>query len=143
MDKLFNWNKFTWKSWVFLGALVIIFMILQSRYSSVKQERKVVRIANEMNKKAPELVDSFTRFDKAVANGRELRCDFTLVTTDIKNADTALLKDQIEQGFIERNKNNEELKKMLNEKTVMLYRYQDKNNIHLFDIMINELLRNK
>src|SRR5215471_8533203 len=101
MDGFIKWKKFTWKSVLFLIALVVLFMILQSRMEKSELDKKLMEAANETNKTVPMMVDSLTRFDNAIAlPENKIQYNYTLIFADKETTDTTMLKNRMEPSIV-------------------------------------------
>ena len=138
MDGFIKWKKFTWKSALFLIALVVVFMILQSRMEKPLLDKRLMEAANEINKTVPIMVDSVTRFDNAVAlTNNKMQYNYTLIFADKESTDTTILKNHMEPSIINFIKTDPKSQLFRDNKTTLLFNYRDKNGSYLFNIAIS------
>ena len=138
IDGFIKWNKFTWKSVLFLVCIVGLCMFLQKRNEKQLFDKKLLEVANEINKHTPVLVDSTTRLDDAIAlTGNKFQYNYTLLTVDKESTDTLSLKHRLEEKMIASIKTNLKKGLLINNKTTLLYNYRDKNGSYLFNFAIS------
>lgn len=138
MQEWLKSKKFTWKSVVFFIALVGVFMFLQSRMEKPLLDSKLMQAANEINRAAPIMVDSVTRFDNAVAlTNNKIQFNYTLISADKENIDTAAFKEQMAPLIVNFIKTDPKAKLFKENETAFIFHYRDKNGIYLFSINVS------
>ena len=109
---------------------------LMSNFNSADKELK--KIAIEINKSAPTMIDKDTRLDNVSVFENTLQYNYTLI--NIAKDDAGLDLDGAKK-FIMKNAqdnldNRPEMKDYREKKIALKYNYKDKNGKHLFDFTV-------
>lgn len=134
-----NKNKIRNQVLLFVGVFAIAFAGTQFAMSFFRgSNSKLIEVAQELNKKGPQLIDPETRIDSTTAAGDTLVYHYTLVnltkqdtTVNLEGA-KAYIKKQAQTNFDTNTKMNE-LREM---KVKLKYEYKDKNSQPLFNFTI-------
>jgi len=134
-------KKFTWKSVVFLVALMSILIIIQNRYKKqgdeLSIERSMNKTANEINKTCPHLIDSVTRLDNVSAfPNRVLQYHYTILNIDTENIDTVSLQNEVKLKLKDRLRSDPKYKTSNQRLITMSMKYFDQAGKYLFTALI-------
>jgi len=125
---------------VLIGIIVFglsSFAVQQIFFKAPSYDKVMMKVASELNKSCPIMVDAETRFDNAVAlPGNVFQYNYTLVNVDKPNADTTSMKNYLENSITNMVKTNPEMKYQRDHKTTINYYYKDKNGVYLFIVSI-------
>lgn len=118
-----------------------ILILVTILYFSCENEsqRNLKEIVDGVNKKCPKMIDSETKFDGIdfiEPNG--LKYKYTLSNLDLKNIDTLKFKRALFPGILSTIKISSEMKKIRDEKVMIVYDYFDKFNQHICTFKITE-----
>jgi hypothetical protein len=127
-----------------IGSIVgIILFVLTS--AAVQQiffkkpsfDKEMMQMASEINKTCPMMVDRDTRFDNAVAMpNNSFQYNYTLVNLTKAEISIEAFSKYIEPNVINTVKSNPDMKIFRDNKTTIIYSYQDKNGVfvHKFSV---------
>ena len=135
-----NKDKKKQKLGVLIGIIAFIlsfYAVQQIFFKGPSYDKVMMKVASELNKSCPIMVDSETRFDNALAlPGNIFQYNYTLINIDKANADTASMKNYLEPLITNQVKTNPEMKYQRDHKTIMKYYYKDKNGAYLFIVSV-------
>ncbi len=95
------------------------------------------KIADEINKQCPMMVDADTRLDNAlVLPGNVFQYNYTVVNAELENVDVEAFKTYLEPIITNAVSTDPQMQFQRDYKTTMNYNYKDKNGKHLFLISI-------
>lgn len=121
---------------VAVGILVAA-LVQQYFFAAPSFDKKMVKVASNLNKTCPIMLDKETRLDNTVAlPGHVFQYNFTLVHMTKGSVDVQALKKYIEPNALNNIKTNPDLKVFRDNKTTMNYFYRDKNGTFLLKISI-------
>lgn len=103
----------------------------------VEHQKDLARIAEEINEKCPQMLDSETRIEGIeVKDPNTLIYHYTLIHIEKKNVDTNQFYRMLWPGIISNIKTSIEMKKLRENNTLIEYLYLDKSKdtIYLFRI---------
>ena len=124
---------------VAVGALAFFlsFYAVQQFFSGNSYDEAMMKVASEINKSCPFMVDADTRLDNVGAlPGNVLQYNYTLINMDLVNTDTEGLKRYLEPVITNQVKTNPDMKVQRENKTTLNYSYKDRNGNFLFLISI-------
>jgi hypothetical protein len=120
---------------LFFGSIIGKASIEYFYSKSVSIDDKLVFMANEINKKAPIVVDKDTRFDNVNALlDKTVQFNFTLINYLKKDIDIKQLKINLRLPILNAIKTNPDLKLFTDNKVTMEYVYRDKVGVFLFKL---------
>jgi hypothetical protein len=120
-----------------LAGVIVIVIIKLVFFKPTSFDDGMMKIANEINKACPIMVDQMTRLDNTVAlSDNVFQYNYTLITLDKDSVDIDLLKTSLEPLIINNVKTNPDLKIPRDNKTTMVYHYKDRNGIFLLKITV-------
>lgn len=106
-------------------------------FGSFSIDKNLMKVASELNKSCPIMVDSETRLDNAVVtSNKTFQYYYTLVNVEINEVNPAEGKKILEPQITNLVKTNPDMKAMRDLDVTFKYNYRDKNGIFLFDIII-------
>ena len=126
-----------------LSILLVISFLLAScgevgeSVSSKAQNFAVSTLAEEVNKKTPQMVDQETELYKAVAVGSNLQYHYKLVNYSKDQLDTAFFEQNMKKQLYSSTCENEKLKPLLSLGASVSYYYVDKNAVALVDFLVS------
>ena len=127
---------------VFLGVIVSVF-VLNFALKSVFQPSGIFYLqllseVREINKVSPYMLDSETRLDNArVKPFNTVQYNYTLVNYEKKDLDVDILKKELKSMIIHMYKTSPDLEAFREHGTTVIYHYQDKNGVELFELKIH------
>ena len=120
---------------VFFGSIIGKVSIEYFYSKSISIDDKLVLMANELNKKAPIVVDKDTRFDNVNALlDKTVQYNYTLINYLKKDIDINQLKINLRLPILNYIKTNPDLKLFTDNKVTMEYVYKDKVGVFLFKL---------
>ena len=120
---------------IFFGSIIGKVSIEYFYSKSVSIDEKLVLMANELNKKAPIVVDNDTRFDNVNALlDKTVQYNYTLINYLKKDIDINQLKINLRLPILNYIKTNPDLKLFTDNKVTMEYVYKDKVGVFLFKL---------
>lgn len=119
-------------------AFLLLFAIVSCNDESDKVSSEIKQIAEQINKKCPQMIDSETRLDGiSVKEPSTIVYKYTLVNLLVENLDTAKFYTAMWPGLLSTIKVSPEMKSLREANTEFHYDYKDKNNkgVYLFKIL--------
>jgi hypothetical protein len=140
MDQLVKTNKRAKIQEMIVGFVVFVFaffLVQQLFFTSPSLDKKMMQIANEINKTCPIMIDEDTRFDNAVALPDNIfQYNFTLVNLEKQEIELDTVKKYLEPNIINNAKTNPDLKMFRDHKITINYNYHDKNGVFVVKISV-------
>ncbi|MEO6902126.1 MAG: hypothetical protein ABI315_03150 [Bacteroidia bacterium] len=100
-------------------------------------DKAMMKIANEINKSCPVMVDSITRLDNAVAlPGNVFQYNYTGINMVKESVDIEAMKNYLEPTTINFVKTNPDMQMVRDNKVTVNYYYKDKKGVYLFTISV-------
>ncbi len=120
-----------------LAFFISYFAIQYFVFNKNSIDKKLIEVANEINKNCPITLDKETRLDNTlVLPNRTFQYNYTLVNIDKSVIDADELKNYLQPGILNTIKTNPDMKTLRDNKVNFVYRYVDKNNEFIFKIII-------
>lgn len=123
-----------------VGALFFLISFLtvqQLFFQTPLYDKAMMKVASEINKSCPFMVDAETRLDNAVAMPKNtFQYNYTLVNIESATAQPEELKNFIEPKLINLVKTSPQMKALRDLKTTVNYYYKDQAGIFLFQVTI-------
>jgi hypothetical protein len=123
-----------------LGAVIgssAVNLLFKSRGTQVSFDRKLVRVADEINKTLPMMVDRDTRIDSTVPGpGNRFTYVCTLVDLVKEDVDSRELEQTVRPRLIANYKSNPQMKELRERRIELHYQYRDKNWESLFEVIV-------
>ncbi len=94
----------------------------------------IVKVADEINKSCPFMVDSDIRMDNSIGVGKTLIYNYTLVNYTSSEIDTHVFRKNKEPTIKNKTCTTKELQKFFNNGITLCYRYYGKDGSHIVDI---------
>jgi ribosomal protein L37E len=125
---------------IFVGVVVFglsYFAVQQLFLQANSYDKAMMKVASEINKSCPIMVDSETRLDNAISLPRNFfQYNYTLLNIDIETADTVAMKNYLRPTITTHVKTSPQMKFLKDHMTNINYYYKDKNGKYLFLITI-------
>ena len=100
-------------------------------------DKAMMKIANEINKSCPMMVDPDTRLDNAIAlPGNVFQYNYTLVHLEKAKADPEEMRNLMQPTITNQVKTNPDMKFMRDRRTTINYYYKDKAGIFFLKISV-------
>ncbi len=97
----------------------------------------MMKVASEVNKNCPVMVDAETRLDNAISLPKNIfQYNYTLLTLEKDKIDTTAIKAYLEPTITNTVKSNPDMKYMRDNKITINYYYKDKEGNYLFSISV-------
>ena len=101
-------------------------------------DSQLIKVANEINKNCPFMVDEHTRLDNAMGGpGKSFAYFYTLVNHEAAELDIQSIKGNLRPFLINMVRTSEDMKSFRENKISLKYSYRDKSGVFLFSILIN------
>jgi hypothetical protein len=127
------------KIYTAIGSVLIFFVVFYSvqYFFYPSFDKQLMKIASELNKTCPVMVDNQTRLDNAITIPKNIfQYNYTLVNMEKSSVDTEVVKKSAEPLMINMVKTNPQMEFARAHKTTLNYLYRDKNGEYLFLISI-------
>lgn len=103
----------------------------------IEHQKELVQIAEEVNAKCPQMLDSETRIDGIeVQSPNTLIYHYTLIKVDKNDVDTNQFYRMLWPGIISNIRTSIEMKKLRENNTMIEYSYHDKSNQLIYTFKI-------
>ena len=109
-------------------------------FSKPSFDKRLIELANEINKTCPMMVDNFTRLDNTtVLPDKVFQYNYTLTTTLKSEVDTSIF-GKIKLNAISNARTNPDMKDIRDNDLTLSYYYKDKNGVFIskFNVTPNE-----
>lgn len=135
-----KWNKNTVLGY-FVGVILFFGIAWAIENKFLNQgtiDAEMMKIANEVNKSCPFMIDRETRLDNMMTlPNNKIVYNYTLINMELESVDTFAMRDYLGPQILNQAKTNLQLKYQRDHKTTLLYAYKDKNGKHLIDVVVN------
>lgn len=125
---------------VIVGVVVFFlafFAVQHFFFSEPTFNKAMTKIAAELNKETPLMVDAETRLDNVIVlPGNVFQYNYTILTAEVENVDVQGLKDYLEPIITNAVSTDPQMQFQRDYKTTMNYNYRDKNGRHMFLISV-------
>lgn len=121
----------------FLIQVSLLVLFFSCTDTLVEHQKDLARIAEEINEKCPQMLDSETRIEGIeVKDPNTLIYHYTLIHIEKKNVDTNQFYRMLWPGIISNIKTSIEMKKLRENNTLIEYSYVDKSNQPIYTFHI-------
>ncbi len=119
-------------------AFALAYMAVQHFFfSSTSIDNGMMKIASEINKSCPIMVDAETRLDNTTGMTNKIfQYNYSLVNMEKATVDTMALRNYLEPVIINLIKTNPQMKYQRDNEWTLNYNYKDKNGVYLFMLSI-------
>jgi hypothetical protein len=115
------------------AAIILVPFIFKS--STFNTELK--RVAAELNKSCPVMVDNETRLDNAIAMpDKVIQYNYTLVNMSEESMNLQSFNDYMKPLIINNVRTNPDLKSFRDNKVTLVYNYKDQNGVFIIGIAV-------
>ncbi|MFT7085594.1 MAG: hypothetical protein ACJAV5_001313 [Vicingaceae bacterium] len=131
---------------IIIGIVIVVIAFFATRHflssstaDSVSTEEALVNTATEMNKNYPMMVDGETKLDNVMSlPNNTFQHSYTLVNVSLIEVLDNLesMRETLKSGLITDLKNNPDLKVFMENKTTMVYYYNDRDGNSILEITI-------
>ncbi len=116
---------------------LFFYVAMQQLLPMVSIDADMTKIASEVNKDCPIMVDAVTRLDNTMGHpGRIFQYNYTLIYAEQSEIDTVIFKSQLEPGIINNLKTNPEFGFQRANGITMKFLYKDKDGLYICCITI-------
>lgn len=127
---------------IILGIIIFAFIttVLKIAFNKLPTTLNddMIRVANDINLHTPIIIDSTTRFDRVnVLPGDVFQYNYTLLTLELSQIDTILLKTSGRQSMIEQLKRDPKISTFRDNHIVVQSIYVDKNGKYVATVSIS------
>jgi len=113
------------------------FAVQQLFFKAPQVDKEIMKIANEINKTCPIMIDSETRLDNAISlPGNKLQYFYTLINYGKASIDTLEMRNRLEPIITNFVKTNPQMKFLRDHETTINYYYKDKEGLFLLLISV-------
>ena len=120
-----------------ITSLVAFFLVQQLLFQTPSFDKLMMKMANEINKSCPIMIDSETRLDNTMTlPPKVFQYNYTLVNIEKETVDIIALKDYLEPNITNFVRTNPDMKVQRENKATINYYYQDKDRNYLFTISV-------
>ena len=123
---------------VFVIVFGLSYFAVQQLFFKVPSlDKAMTKMASEINKTCPMMVDQETRLDNVVTFPKNiLQYNYTLIDVEKANADTVAMRKFLEPRIINNVKTNPQMKFQRDHQTTLNYYYRDKEGLFLLLISV-------
>ena len=125
---------------VIVGVVVFFlafFAVQHFFFSEPTFNKAMTKIAAEINKESPMMVDADTRLDNVIVlPGNVFQYNYTIINADVEDVDVQVLKDYLEPIITNAVSTDPQMQYQRDYKTTMNYNYKDMNGRHMFLISV-------
>jgi hypothetical protein len=125
---------------ILFAVLLIVYLsnIQKNKESSEsKVFKELMDVAGEINKVLPAMADKETRFDNTMAlPGRKVVYNYTLINYLKEEIDTVMFINALKKELMNNIKTTPDMEPFRNLNVIMIYRYRDKENNHICNIVV-------
>ena len=115
----------------------LFFIFISCSDKQAEHQKDLVRIAEEINQKCPQMLDSETRLDGIeVKDPNTLVYHYSLIKLEKKNVDSVQFYRMLWPGIISNIKTSAEMKKLRENNTLIEYLYLDKSKDTIYTFRI-------
>jgi len=126
-----------------LGIIVVtiiaaaVSFAVQQFFFKPKIDKELMKMASELNKSCPIMVDAETRLDNMVVlPNKTFQYNYSLVNIGREDIDTLYIKNFLEPNIVNNIKTNPQMKELRDKKVTLQYYYKDRNGAYLFMISV-------
>jgi hypothetical protein len=120
-----------------ISFFIAYFIVQQLFFKIPSFDKAMMKVASELNKTCPIMVDSETRLDNAIALPKKIfQYNYTLINIDKKSVDTLEMKNYLGPNITNFVRTNPDMKFQRDNKTIINYCYKDRNGNYLFKISV-------
>lgn len=132
-------KKLVWQFLIFIVVFVVAFFGTKYMIPKIIPNYELGKVAAEMNKKGPVMIDAQTRLDNSSASGDTLFYNYTLVsvTAEDPGFNSIEAKEFVKAGAQKNLDTNPNMIYFREKKIILKYLYKDKSGKALFDFTIN------
>ncbi|MFA5326574.1 MAG: zinc ribbon domain-containing protein [Prolixibacteraceae bacterium] len=113
------------------------FVVQQLFFKAPAIDNVMMKVASEINKNCPVMVDAETRLDNAISLPKNIfQYNYTLLTLEKDKIDTTAIKTYLEPTITNTIKSSPDMKYMRDHKIIINYYYKDKEGNYLFSISV-------
>lgn len=121
---------------IILGITVAI-TVKMLVFKTPSHEAQLQQAAGNLNKSCPMMIDPETRLDTVtIPAARTFQYNYTLVNLQKATIDMEDLKNFLTPTIVENVKTSPQLQLFREQNTTLSYRYNDRNGVFLFDIIV-------
>jgi hypothetical protein len=133
-----NTNKKTLGTLIGIIAFAVAYIAVQQFFfKNVSIDKEMMKLASEINKSCPVMIDAETRLDNTIGmTNRVFQYNYTLVNIEKATTDTMAMKNYLEPMIINLVRSNPQMKYQRDNKWTLNYNYKDKAGIYLFMLSI-------
>jgi uncharacterized membrane protein YgaE (UPF0421/DUF939 family) len=116
-------------------GLTVAILVQQYFFKPPSFDKQMMRMASELNKTCPIMVDAETQLDNAVAlPEKTFQYNYTLINMDKDSIDIVRLEEYLKPVILNTIKTNPDLKSFRDNNVTMSYNYKDKNSNHILKL---------
>lgn len=120
-------------------GVVIAVAVQQSFFKAPSFDKVMMKVASELNKSCPMMVDSETRLDNAIAlPDNVFQYNYTLINLPLDSISTQDFEEYMKPQILNNVKTNPDLQTFRDNKVTMAYYYKDMNGVFITKISITE-----
>ncbi|MGE5457041.1 MAG: hypothetical protein ACM3RX_01665 [Methanococcaceae archaeon] len=118
-------------------GLAVMVLVQQLMFKAPGFDKTMMKVASELNKTCPFMVDSETQLDNAIAlPDNVFQYNYTLINTSKDSIDIQVFENIMKPMLIKNIGSTPELKTFRDNKVTMVYSYKDKNGNFLSKISV-------
>lgn len=100
-------------------------------------DQELMKTSEELNKNCPFIIDQDTRLDNTIVlPGKKLVYNYTLINLSIDDLNVEELEQNLKPRILNNVKTNTDLRNFRENSVTMVYKYNDKDGIFIFEIII-------
>lgn len=125
---------------ILFAVLLVVYLFNNQKNkepSETEVFKELMNIAGEINKVLPVMADKETRFDNTLAlAGRKVVYNYNLINYLKEEIDTMMFINTLKKELINNIKTTPDMEPFRELNVIMIYRYRDKENNHICNIVI-------
>ena len=124
---------------LYLRVVGFVSPLLNSFTSQSTIENQLKNASLEVNKQCPVILDNETRLDSTnIGSNKSFIYFYTLTNQSIKAINVDGMKEYLTPQIINNVRTNEQMRFMKDNDITLVYKYFDKDNVHVFDIQVSK-----
>lgn len=130
-------KKKIYQSVIATSVMIMTAFLVKQIFFNPSIENRLTKMASEMNKICPTMIDSETRLDNATAlPPKTMQYNYSLINLVSDSLDVSLLRDYLAPIILNKVKTNPDMRFFRDNEVTMAFNYQDRDGHFLMKISI-------
>ena len=132
-----NLNK-TFSVVILFVVVIVIILVFETRNDGTSLDQNMTKVAGEINRGCPVMIDSVTRFDNTAAlTNNVFQFNFTILNADKHDYDTMALQELVKKTALNSLKTDPKYRIFRDNSTKLRFTYHDKNAVYLCNVILD------